>query len=255
MAIRFTKDYNKRIRQEVSNFNRRRKTAIEAGLKSVPDKVYVSELKRRYDKREDLNRELKLLNEFKRNSLREIETSGGIKAIEWDIQHIKNNLEQAKKYYKREEAILSERAGRFPSEREDLESIIRNRRALENSIDNLSQEEFEDMRSSVNTFIRRRNKWGAGYRGFMSEVEEVMDRVGIEKKDKDKFFSKFKKLSNEEFFYIYEDSDLIKRIYALIDSPKENNKMNVEDPKIAEGYVNDLMNQIDTLIDEAKNRK
>ena len=252
MAIRFSKDYNQNLRREVSNFNRRRDTAIRAGFKSVPDRAYVSELKRRYDKRGDLDRELKRLNEFNRDSLKEVEMSGGVKAVKWNIDYIKNNLEQAKKYYKREEAILADRVGRFPSQRDDLDIVIRNREILDRNIKEISQDEFDDMKGAIDTFIRSRNKWGAGYRGFMAEVDDVMTKVNIKKEDRDAFFAKFDKLSHEEFFYIYEDNDLIKRIYALIDSPKHKNKLTTG-VKDAKKYINDLMAQADKLVEEAKN--
>lgn len=253
MTIRFSKDYNQNLRREVSNFNRRRDTAVKAGFKNVPDKAYVSELKRRYDKREDLNRELKRLREFNRNSLREVELSGGVKAVRWNIDYIKNNLEQAKKYYEREEAILADRVGRFPSERGDLDIVIRNKEILNRNIMEISQDEFDDLKGSIDTFIRSRNKWGAGYRGFMAEVDDVMTKVNIPKEDRDAFFAKFNKLSHEEFFYMYEENDLIKRIYALIDSPKHKNELNTG-VKDAKKYIKDLMEQADTLIEEAKNR-
>ena len=253
MSIRFTDDYNKIIRREVSNFNRRRKTAIRAGFKNLPDKAYVSELKRRYDKRENLNRELSLLNDFRRDSLREVELAGGVKSVAWNVEHIKNNLEQAKKFYDKEAEILSSRVGRFPSEQDRLNTILANRRALDYELNNINQEQFEDIEGSIKSFIRSRNKWAAGYRGFMSEIDEVMARTNIPEEKRKEFFDKFKKLNHEEFYYVYESSDTIKRIYALIDSPKNKNEMNAS-TKDARGYVDTLMDEIDLLIDEAKNR-
>ena len=253
MAIRFDSDYNQKIYREVRNFKRRRNDMKAAGYKDLPDVVSTRELKRRFDKPEDLERELALMRGFRRDTLKEIELSGGAKAIKWDVEHIKNNLEQAKRYYENEERILSERVGRFPSERDRLNTIAANKAALEFDIDSLNQEQFESAKGAINTFIRSRNKWGVGYRGFMSEVEEVMARTGVPQEERDEFFKKFKKLNQEEFFYLYESSDLIKRIYALIDSPKIDNDMNAK-PADARGYVDDLMGEIDLMIDEAKNR-
>ena len=224
-----------------------------AGFKDLPDVVSTRELKRRFDKPEDLERELALMRGFRRDTLKEVELSGGAKAIKWDVEHIKNNLEQAKRYYENEERIVSERIGRYPSERDRLNLIAANKAALEFDIDNLNQEQFENAKGAINTFIRSRNKWGAGYRGFMSEVEEVMTRTGVSKEQRDVFFKKFQKLNQEEFHYLYESSDLIKRIYALIDSPKHKNKMNAS-TEDARSYVDDLMDEIDLMIDEAKNR-
>lgn len=256
MSIRYSDDDIRRMRYEVHNFNRRRKRALKAGYsyKDLPDHLYLSELKRRFDKREDLERELKHIAEFRRSELGEVDLKYGVKAMQWDIDYIKNNLYQAKKFYDRKEKILTQRIGRFPSQKDELELIIRNREALEVDFFKLTQTDYDDMKASIKYFIRSRNKWGAGYRGFMSEVEEVMTRVGISKEERDIFFEKFKKLSYEDFFYIYEESDNIKRIYALLDSPiKSTKKMNASVAS-ARTYINTLLNEIDILIEEAKNR-
>ena len=243
------------IRKEVSNFNRRRKTAIKAGLKSVPDKVYVSELKRRYDKREDLNRELKLLREFGRNSLKEVEMSGGVKAINWDVQYIKNNLEQAKRHYEHEIEILSPRVGTHPGERQRLDTALKNKSILEYDIDSLSQEQFESLKGSIKGFIRVRNAMASGYRGFLSEVDDVMSNVGVDEKVKTQFFKKINSLSQEQFFYMYENSDLIKRVYDLYVEKDEEGNVKLNTSKTdARALVDTLLDEVDVLVDEAKNK-
>lgn len=251
MAIRFDKNFNEKIYREVRNFNRRRNDAKKAGVKGLPDTISTRELKRRFDKRKDLEKELSLIRSYRRTNLTDVELSGGAKVSNWDLEHIKNNLNQAKKYYEREEKILSERIGRFPSEQDRLNTIRANKTALESNLKNLDQLQFDDIKGAINTFIRSRNKWGTGYRGFLSEVEEVMARTGVPIEARNEFFKKFQKLNQEEFFYLYESSDLIKRIYALIDSPKLTNKMNAS-VKDARGYVDDLMSQVDLMIEEAK---
>lgn len=255
MAIRFTDDYNKMIRREVANFNRRRRNAIRAGKKNLPDKAYVSELKRRYDKREDLNRELKLLNEFRRSALEEVELSGGVKAVEWDVQHIKANLRQAQEFYDKEAEILSARAPKYPGERQRLDTVLKNKSILQYDIDNLTQEQFESMKGSVQGYIRARNIMGSGYRGFLSEVDDVMTTVGVPEKVKAQFFRKINSLSQEQFFYLYESSDLIKRVYDLyVDKDEEGNVTLNTTRNNAEEIIDVLLDEADVLVDEAKNK-
>lgn len=255
MAIRFTDDYNKMIRREVSNFNRRRRNAIRAGIKNLPDKAYVSELKRRYDKRGDLNRELKLLNEFRRNTLREVEVSGGVKAIEWDLQHIKANLRQAQEFYNKEAEILTARAPQYPGERQRLDTILKNKAILQYDLDNLNQEQFDSIKGSIQGFIRTRNIMASGYRGFLSEVDEVMTTVGVPKEKKKQFFNKINSLNQEQFFYLYERSDLIKRVYDLyVDKDDEGNVILNTSKNNAGEIIDVLLDETDVLVDEAKNK-
>ena len=255
MAIRYNDDYNKMIRRVVSNFNRRRKTAIRAGRKNLPDKVYVSELKRRYDTREDLNRELKLLGEFRKSTLSEVETSGGVKAVEWDLEHIKANLKKAQEHYNKEVEIMSARAPRYPGERQRLDTALKNQSILQYDIDNLSQEQFKSLRGAINGYIKARNVMGSGYRGFLSEVDDVMSTVGIDEKTKNQFFKKIGSLNQEQFFYMYERSDLIRRVYDLYVDKNEDGtiKMNANKEDARE-IIDILLRETDMLVDEAKNK-
>lgn len=255
MAIRYNDEYNDKIRREVLNFNRRRNRAIKKGFKNIPDKVYVSELKRRYDKKSDLDRELKLLYKFRRDTLREVELSGGVKAIRWDVAHIKSNLEQAKEFYKKEAEILTERSPMYPGERQRLDTILKNQAVLEYDINNITQEQYESLKGAINSFIRTRNIMGSGYRGFLSEVDDVMSAVGISEKDKRQFFKKVNTLSQSQFFYMYERNDLIKRVYDLyVDKDDEGNVSLNASKSDAKGLINTLLDEVDVFVDEAKNK-
>lgn len=253
MSIYYNKNLSDYLNKSVRNFNRRVASAKKAGVKNLPDKIFVRELKRRYDNRKDLLREINLINRFNRQTATD-EIMIGSNVTKWRREYVKNNLQAAKKYFDREIKIKQERSGRFPSERDLLDTLISNRDILNYDLNTITEGQFEDVEGAIKTFIRSRNKWAAGYRGFMSEVEEVMIRTGVSKEQRDEFFKKFQKLNHEEFFYLYEESKLIDRIYLLIDSPKRENDMNAEVPD-ARGLVDDLMSSIDVMIDEAKNRK
>jgi hypothetical protein len=120
----------------------------------------------------------------------------------------------------------------------------------------MNQEQFRSFRSSIYQFIDRPHKLAAGYRGFLSEVDSVMGLVGIEEKGRKKFFNKVNKLTPEQFHYLYETSDLISRVYDLADSPElvGGIKINTSEEN-ARDLIDTLMEEIDELIEEAKDAR
>lgn len=255
MAIRYSDEYNKMIRRVVSNYNKRRKTAQKAGFKGLPEKVKVRELKSRYDKREDLNRELRLLEEFRKGTREDVVTTRGAKVRAWDLEYIKSNLSKAKEYFNTEAEIYKAKAPYFPLGRDKLNTILKNQEILGYDLENLTPVEYKSLMGAINSFVKSRNLMGAGYRGFLSEVDEVMSTVGIREEDKKKFFDKMKSLNNEEFFYMYENSELINRVYDLyMDRNVDGSiRMNAsaDDARL---LIDTLMEEIDVLIAEAKSR-
>ena len=105
VAIKYDKAYNAEIRRIVHNFNQKRNRAIKRGFTHLPPLMTVRELKLRYTSRSQLNRELRLLERFNKKrdeALKVVETSGGAKAIQWELDYIKANLRYAKEFYDRE---------------------------------------------------------------------------------------------------------------------------------------------------------
>lgn len=255
MAINYDSEYNKRIRRDVYNFNRRVRRAKLAKRKNIPDEVTTSSLKRRFDTRADLNRELKLLREYRGENLREINVTDKIKTTEWNLRFININSEKAKKYWQEQIDIMQPRSKYYPGERQRLDTAKKNLEVLNYDIDKVSQEKFDSIAGSINSFIRARNRMGSGYRGFLSEVDDVMDLLGIDEKVKNRFFKKLDTLNQEEFFYMYDKNDLIRRVYDLYEEKDEEGNVTLNTTRSdAKELIDLLIDQIDVYVDEAKNK-
>ena len=125
MAIRYDKAYNAEIARTVKNFNQSRNRAIKRGFKNVPAPMKVSDLKARYTSRQALNKQLTQLRKFSKtkNALREIETKGGVTAINWELNYLKSNMKAAKEFFQKEYKLVSSKVGDFPGERMRLDAI------------------------------------------------------------------------------------------------------------------------------------
>lgn len=217
MAIKYDKAYNAEIRRDVHNFNQKRNRAIKRGFRNLPPPMKVSELKSRYDKRTDLNRELKLLKKFnKEDALETIETSGGVKAIKWELEYLKGNLKAAKKFYDREIYRMSVLDTDLTvMKRELLNNYKTKRSLLELELINLDPTQYAAYKATINEFQDYKLQQQSSYRGWMNEVESIMKRLGYDESTINKFFEGFEKLTPSQFVTMYRQSNLISRIYEL----------------------------------------
>lgn len=244
MSIRYTKSYNREIQRIVKNFNEKRKRAIKRGFSYVPDKVYVSDLKKRYESRALLNKELRLLKNFntKRDAALAIEeTMGGGKINAWEFDYLKKNKEAAKRYFRREleEAQIDE----SPTSVVQAE-YINNLRAkinyLEMDVNLMNQTQLNTYRKTVEEYLDVGKRDISAYRGFMAEVEKIMKQMNYSDDQIAKFFQGFNELSPRQFVKLYRENSLIARIYELyLPSGKDGFRLSTSDE--------DARNLFDTL--------
>jgi len=255
MAIRYDKSYNAKIAQVVKRFNEKRNRAIKRGFKDVPAPIKVSDLKARYTTRSEMNKQLTQLSKFASNGydvLKEVENQGGAKSIKWELSYLKSNLKSAKEYYKKQYALISSKVGDFPGERMRLDAISKKLNTLDLDLAYMNQSQFNSYRAAIKEFINKPKKLAAGYRGFLTEVDNVMTMVGIDEERKKIFFDKINTLNPEQFYYLFEKSDLVSRVFELADSPVYGDiKLNTTED-IAEELIETLLEETDELVKKAK---
>lgn len=248
--VKYSKEFNKEARYIVSNYNARVKRAKAAGLKRVPEPVKLSELKALG--RSSLNKQLNLLKSFNRNtSLKTVELAGGAITTKFQLQNIKTNLTGAKIYFASEVARREKRNLRFPSERLLLINTQEKEALLYKDIQSLSPEDFRSFVATIREYENYPAKRRAGYRGFLSEVDNVMQMLGYPEETINKLINKFNVLNPDQFFYAYDNSDLIARVYELADSPIYGElKLNTTDDDAID-LINTLMEEADDIIKDA----
>lgn len=253
MAIRYSKELNARLRREVDNFNKKRKRAIQRGFRQLPPAMKVSELKARYTVKSDLDRELNRLRKFNiTDALEKVETQGGIDSTAWELKYLKGNVRNARDYFEREFKRVSKRVAKFPGEAERLNNIKAKIDILDIDLSYMNQEQFRSAKRAIIEYVEAPAKRRAGYRGFLSEVDLVMQRLGYSQDEIDSVLNKFNKLNPEQFLYAYDHFDIISRIYEIADSPIYGMlKMNTTDED-ARDLIETLKEEVDGIIKDAK---
>ena len=258
MAIRYTKSYNKEIRQAVKHFNNVRNTLSKRGIKLTPAPIKVSELKARYQTRRDLNRELSLLKKVSASSdklLKEVETTGGARAIKWNMDYLKQNAKNAIEYFEWEKKLEQEKNPVYPHEFARINEIDQNINYLKMEVDYMNQDQFKAYSGAIREFFQIQNHMKTGYRGFLWQVENAMRLSGYEEGDINKLFNKLKTLNPSEFHEWFRTNDLVNRIYELVNSPGNGNEMKLttsnEDARI---LLDALLDEVDADIAQIKSK-
>ncbi|MBO7715537.1 MAG: hypothetical protein J6S85_18385 [Methanobrevibacter sp.] len=245
--IKYTPEFNARIRKDVRHFNQVRKTLSKKGIEITPPPFNVSELKIRIQDRGELIKELNLLSKISsksENVLKEVETSGGVKSIKWELDYLKANQKQAIEQFKREKEYELRNHPILPVEKMRLFEIEEMLEVMNLDVDYMNQEQFKNFKAGMKEFFQMAEHMNRGYRGFLWQVENAMRLAGYENKDINALFNKFKGLTPSQFHEYYRTNDLIKRIYELVNSDPNGNPMKLttseEDARVL----------IDTLIEE-----
>lgn len=254
MAIRFDRAYNNEIRRVVKNFNQKRNRAIRRGIYNVPPLLKVSELKARYEKRSDLNRDLKLISKFnEEDALETIELSGGVKAIKWEVQYLKANLNQAKAYYDREIYRLSALDTELGVTKKEMLNNLRDKRAyLDLELATLAPNQYGTYRATIEEALKSNYSKKQAYRGWLNEVETIMQRLGYDKRTINKFFEGFDQLTPSQFITMYRQNNLISRIYELYIPSREGEFKLSTTEDDAKDLIDTVMQEKNQMIERAK---
>lgn len=256
MAIRYTPELNREIRRVVHNFNQKRNRAIKRGYTHLPDPLTVSELKSRYESKTLLKRDLGLISKFntdKDAALKTVETSGGAKAIKWEYEYLKKNLQYAKKFYDRE--IRDASALETPmavAKSEYLNNLKAKREYLEMELSELNQSQFNTYRATINEYLEANQRYKTGYRSWMNEIEVIMRNLGYDNKTINKFFEGFDELTPRQFLTMYRQNSLVSRIYELYIPTKEGDFKLSTTEDDAKDLINTFMIEKDEMIKKAK---
>lgn len=254
MAIDSDRELSARLRREVRNFNKKVDRLERAGLRNIPQRQYVSELKKRYKVKNDLVREIERLKNFTREDIeKKVETAGGIKAVKWQFDYVKNNRKAAKEYYQKEYERVSKRLNKFPGERTYLDTISAKINLLNKDMRYMSQSEFRSAVTATDAFASLPSRTKQQYRGFLSEVEWAMKKIGYSEEKRDKFFKKFEKLTPSQFLYAYDNNQLIARIYALYHKDYGEDEAHLTlTEEDAEELIDELVEQVDVIVKDAQ---
>lgn len=255
MGIRYTSEYSAEIRRRIHNFNQTRRRAEESGVPKsrLPRPVKVSEFKKIYQNKRDLERVLNHLDKFSMKSTRDIIRLDDIIMTRWDYEYFKLNRKLATQYFQSEYKRVEERTSTYPGERDYLDTISAKINVLTSDLSKLTGREIRAGLRAVQEFVASPSLRKTQYRNYLTIVEEVMDTLGFGEDVKNAFFKKFEQLTPTQFLYLYDHEPIIARIYELYFEKDEagNVVLNLDEER-AKDLINHFLENVDIMIEDTK---
>jgi len=257
MASRFDPDFNAEIRRVVKNFNQKRNRAYRKGFSYLPNRQYVSYIKQNLGTKSEIEKYLNTLKKFNNmgdSALDIIETRMGGRISRYNLMFLKENLEDTKDFFDRqiEEAKNLFYEDQYSIARRDYLFNLQQKRAyLNKDIMDLNQSGIRTFEKYTRQALNNNRNMLASYKGFLSAVDIAMRQAGYDEKTISNFYSKLGDLTPAQFVKMYRSSDLIARVYELIDSPthgKAEMNLKADDARL---LLDKLVKDFDVMKKEA----
>ena len=247
MPNKFDKDYNKKIHDTVRYANARAKRLEKRGIKLFNQPIKVRDLKKRYTTKQAMDKELNLLNK--------LTVKQGLnpkKLASWRSQYYGKDVQAAQSYFKDRFDKLNRKLGNMPADRTRVELLRDKYNILRQDPSKLTGRDLGAYNATMREFYAYPSQRRSGYRGFLKEVDLVMERLQYSKETRDGVFKKLSELDADQFYAMYDDNSIIERVYDLGGSPtKEDFDLNTTEENAKE-IIDALLEQVNGLVDKYK---
>jgi len=208
--------------------------------------------------KEEVERQLELYKEFgKRDALDLAFPETDSRLSKWEAKYFDVNREKTRKFYDDEikdlENIIGGKSELYQRQHQRLVNLTRLRAKLDKDLSTLSENEIKSLRTVYDYAERSKLSKQQGFRTYLSQLERTMANLGYPKAEINGLIEKFNVLSENEFYEMMMNEDLIDAVYDLIDSPKGRGKYELmTDEDRAIGIITDIQNRVDGLIAKYK---
>lgn len=257
MAIKYDDALNKRLYKAVKNFNEKRKRVEASGKGYTPDKVSIKGIKERYTKRSELLKELNQLERFNKmgkSAYQVVENRAGGRTNRWRYDYMKSWQKEALNYWQKRldyQTELYKSDYHYPVREENMLHTEKIVNLLKTNLEDLPTHKLKSVQWYITKMQQEKNLRATDYRNFMARISDVMENLGYSESFINEFFDKFTKLNPDQFWKMYQESDLIRNIYdTIIPSPdRTKHPISEED---AQNKILRLINYIDETIEKYK---
>lgn len=266
MAIRYDKKLNKEINRVIRNYNQkigRIEKYEEQWLYKLPNKISKKTLKQNVYTRTELRRKLNELKRFsERGAENIVQTSGGYILSRYELENLKREKARVKRNISREITRLEKEKpmvfGKVQSKTfaqmgdTYYLNLKAKRQALEKNIQKLKREDFKKYEELVYKVGRSQEYQTSLFReNYKKMLTDLAYYTDYDKEKLKKLESKLNKLSNRQFYKLFQNEKAIKSIteyYPLVTgSVKGFDPGNIKED--VTGLYDNLIENIDDIIE------
>lgn len=234
--MKYTPKVNKEIARVVKNFNQKVKRLELKGVKNIPKKITVKDIKENVYNKSDLKRELNRIKRFSRRGAEDVVKINGNSITKWEIRETgiqvattKRAITRRLKGYGFKKVNGKFNVGRYASD--DVKTLVTQYKSL-NARNILSQKYSSERKRRV----EQAKKYSYRYSNqalfnLRESLKQMINLLGISIDDKDfkeKLLKKLNQVNLNEFKKLYYANELINDFISQYDNWK-NEVLNEDD--------------------------
>ena len=243
MAIRYDRSLQQEIRRTVANFNKKVSRLEKQGRELIPDRVYTNELKDQFDKRRELKRRLRQLQQFSQRGVEEvIQTEAGRKTTKYQLAIDK----QEKALSLRRLTLQRKRLERLTTptdilRRHSLNLVKDTADILKRDLFKISKEQYETFRSNTARVLDYDKRLSQFHENFFQIVTSEAGYAGTPQYKLDYIHKRFAELTPDQLLKLAKEDPDIQSLLTY--SPTAGNE-------ITRKRMNEIMDHIYTTLDQ-----
>lgn len=225
MARSFSPEFNAYARRVVKSARQRIRRAEARGMKNLPEIPTLRQLKARNQTVTDLKRELtdlRKLNTDKDALQRHFLGQGAV--INWEFNHLKNNLQELKTFYDLQIKMAKARYKSDPYDyglKQQIVTMEDRRDYLNRDINKLSYSELKTFRKYLSQYKNYTRKDINYYDRYLKSLDALMKQSGVDKKTISELRDKFANMPREVFMEMYRQHDVVNDLFQIDPSPEK----------------------------------
>lgn len=223
MAVRYDRELNKEIWRTVKNFNAKITRWEKKGYVGLPRRLRTADIKTNFTTRKALKNELKFLKTFSQREALSIVNFEGQQVYKWSAENFKRNYTRAENYYQQKKDIIKKVNKNRPVARKTrlktanvAVNILRGKKGKSRY-----KPSFYARQNIMYNYYQRASKTRRFRRQFNISLQASASMVGLDDKQIKQIIDMLSDLSDSQFEALYENEDLITRIFQMHPSDSE----------------------------------
>lgn len=229
---KFDADFNDEIRRTVKSFNQRIIRAERRGMKNLPSRMSVRQLKARYTTKQDLKRELNMLRKMNQDpDAMKRRKLGDTWIVNWEYDYLKDKLKDVKYFYNVMIEMAKDRYQDNPNDiglRDEYINLQERVKLLDRNLDDLTYSDLRSMRGYINKYETYGTRDNDYFDTYLSALQVMLESSNLDAETIRQLKEKFNSLTPQELSELVRRHDVVSDVFKYVNSPKDSFTEQVE---------------------------
>lgn len=221
MAIRYDQDLSREIRRTVKNFNAKITRYEKKGYTGLPRRLRTADIKANFNDRRSLKRELKFFQKFSNKDSLTSVLFDGQTVYKWNVEYFKRNYRKSENYYNEKKENVKKYVTNRPVGRKTRLKKADVALKLLRGKNGRYKSTFATRQNIMYNYLQRTTRTKRFRNQFYISLKSSASLIGFDDSQINRVIRNLRKLNDTEFEALYENEDLITRIFQMHPSDGE----------------------------------